>query len=279
MKIRDIPAEEKTPRPDLRRVPKAPPESDADLRQKVGGEKALARRKKQRLRNILIVIIPADIVVLAAMLILQFAQFAGSYTVEGEAYRYYAGQRVQLADGTRLSQNSEGDTQMATGDSVGEMTSLPVYYEDRQTVVLPKAMIYYAAGSVTAVRAECFTELDYLDNGAVTAVSGGKEVSLSRGFMYDGEDTYLFLEPMTLMFNGYKMELGAMSYVIADYQNNVMVYNRGDGSMAMETLSSGITAAAATGDYTVSLLEDSMTLYDNTKVLLFSRPDLLDGLK
>lgn len=280
LKIRNnIPAEEETLRPNLRRVPKAPPESDEELRKRAGGGKALARRRKQRLRNILIVIIPADIVVLAAVLILQFAHFAGSYTVEGTAYRYYAGQRVQLAEGTRLSRDAEGVTWMSAGELKGEMTSLPVYYEDRQTVVLPQPMIYYAAGSITAVRAECFTELEYLDNGAVTARSGGKEIPLTRGFMYDGEDTYLFLEPVTLSFNGYRMELGAMSYVVADYQNDVMVYNRADGSMTMEPPTGAVTAAAATGDYTVSLLEDSMTLYDSTKLLLFSRPEQLEGLK
>lgn len=279
MKIRNFPAEETTPRPDLRRVPQAPPESDAELRNRVGGEKALARRRKQRLRNILIVIIPADIVVLAAIFILQFAQLAGSYTVEGTAYRYYAGQRVQLADGTRLSRDAEGGTRMVSGELEGEMTSLPIYYEDRQAVVLPYPMIYYAAGSITPVRVECFTELEYLDNGSVTALSGGKEIPLTRGFLFDGEDTYLFLEPVTLSFNGYRMDLGAMSYVIADYQNDVMVYNRTDGTMIMEAPTGAVTAAANTGDYTVSLLDDSMTLYDSTKLLLFTKPDQLDGLK
>lgn len=279
MKIKEIRETGDTRRPPVRRVPQAPPETDAQLKEKIGGAKALERRKKRRIRNILMIIIPADIVILAALLMVQFAQMAGSYTINGTAYRYYAGQQTPLADGTRLSRNAEGVTEMKGSQLEGEMSSLPVYYEDRQTVVLPQPMVYYASGSVTAVRAECFTELDYLDNGTVTAVSGGRETSLTRGFMYDGQDTYLFLEPVTLEFNGYRLELGAMSYVTADYQNDVMVYNRADGTMTMEPPTGAVTAKAVSGDYTVSLLEDSLTLQDGTKVLLFTRPDLLDGLK
>lgn len=278
MKTKEIRETGDSRRPSPRRVPQALPETDAQLREKIGGTKALERRRKRRLRNILMIIIPADIVVLAALLMVQFAQMAGSYTVEGTAYRYYAGQKTPLADGTRLSVNAEGVTEMKGSQLEGEMGSLPVYYEDRQTVVLPQAMVYYASGSVTGVRADCFTELDYLDNGAVTAVSGNREASLTMGFMYDGQDTYLFLEPVTLSFNGYQIQLGAMSYVIADYQNDVMVYNRSDGTMTMEPPTGAVTAEAASGDYTVSLLEDSLTLQDGTKVLLFTRPDLLDGL-
>lgn len=278
MKNKEIQETADARRPAARRVPKAPPETDAQLREKIGGTKALERRRKRRLRNILMIVIPADIVVLAALLIVQFAQMAGNYTIEGTAYRYYAGQQIQLSDGTKLSRNAEGQTIMKGGQLEGEMTSLPVYYEDRQTVVLPYPMVYYESGNVVGVRADCFTELDYLDNGAVTAVLGNRQESLVRGFMYDGEDTYLFLEPVTLSFNGYRIELGAMSYIIADYQNDIMVYNRADGTMTMEPSTGAVTAQAVSGDYTVSLLEDSLTLQDGTKVLLFTQPDLLDGL-
>ena len=226
----------------------------------------------------LILAVPALVMVLLVFLVLQFVRVAGSYTVKGTAYRYYAGQQTQLADGAVLTREADGVTRVQEGALDAQMTSLPVYYEDRQVVLLPQPMIYYAAGDAMAVRVDCFTELEYRDNGAVTAVADGREADLSRGFLYDGEDTYLFLEPMTLSFNGYRIELGAMSYVSASYQNDVMVYNRADGTMMLETPSGMVTAAAVSGDYTVSLLDDSMTLYDGTKLLLFVRPDLLDGL-
>lgn len=269
---------EKEPVRPARRVPQAAPVPDKELREKIGGVKEVERRRKHRLRKILMIMIPADLVVVVALLVLQFARIAGGYTVEGTAYRYYAGNKAQMADGTHLSLQADGTTWMDGAGVEGSLTSLPIYYEDRQTVVIPSSMVYYESGSSLAQRAECFTELNYLENGAVTAVHGGKETSLSRGFLFDGEDTYIFLEPVTLSFDGYEIDLGIMSYVIADYRNNMMIYNRSDGSMSMEVPDGPATAAAESGNYVLSLYNDSLTLHDGSKVLLFTRPDLLEGL-
>lgn len=252
--------------------------TDAELRRRPGGEQILRRRWKRRRRAALVVTLPALVVVLAVVLVLKFAQAAGSYTVEGTAYRYYAGQATRVAEGSVLSRTGEGETIMLSGGSQSELTSIPVYFEDRQAILLPQPMIYYAADGANGVRVECFSEIRYADHGGASVVSGGKEIPLSGGFLYDGTDTYLFIEPVTLYFNGYKLELGQLSYLVADYQNSMMVYNRGDGAMMLEPITGGARVETVNGRYTVELIEDSMTMGDGTRRLLFTRPELLDSI-
>ena len=109
-------------------------------------------------------------------------------------------------------------------------------------------------------------------------LSREKETAVDRGFLFDGEDFYLFLEPVVVKFNGYSLELPALSYVEARYNGDVMIFNAQDKSFLIESPKSVVTAGIPTGDYEISLLNDSMVLHDGMRVLLFTRADLLESI-
>ena len=243
--------------------------------EKAGGP---AGKKKSGAKSIALLVLPTLVLVLAVLFMLYAARQAGGYRFEGAAVQYYANQTFAVPSGARLSREPNGVTVLNGEQLTRQMNSMPVYYAARQAVVLPQDMIYFEPREVLCVRLDHFTELTVQANGAVSARRKKSEAALQRGFLFDGSNLYLFLEPVTLSFNGYTLELGALAYVEANFVGDVTVYDHATGEMLMEAPTGPVTAHIATGDYSVSLLSDSMTLHDGAKTLLFNRPDQLQGV-
>ena len=83
---------------------------------------------------------------------------------------------------------------------------------------------------------------------------------------------------MIVYFNGYKMELPALSYVEAVYGGYMMVFNYETKECFTELYDGSGTAQPPSGDYVLSLLGDSVTMRDGSKMLLATRPDLFDPI-
>lgn len=230
------------------------------------------------LKEKIILIIPAAaaiIVVLAAVLLLDHSV---TYTLDSAAMQYYANGTFPIAAKTELYQESDDVFYMKTGRKQKQsLNDLPIYYTDRTSAVLPRSMVYFAPRTNVRARVDFFSEILCSGNGTVWLIRDGKDSVLNPGFLYDGKDLYLFLEPVILHMNGYTLELPALSYVEAVYGGTVMVFNYTTKEQLMEPPQGDVTAEIAGGDYTISLLSDSMTLHDGTKSLLFTRPDLLEA--
>lgn len=251
------------------------------LQKKPDGKKNAVHFRWQRpsLRGALMVIVPALCVAAVLTVVLIFTSRTNRYTIEGQAAQYYVGSMYRVADGAKMIRTRNGETVLKQGDSERTMTALPVYYEDQQKIVLPQNMVYYDPRSNTSGRLDHFTEIIYQkSNGNVTVQRGKETTPVYQGFLYDGSDLYLFLEPTVLTFNGYRIELGSMSYVEAVYTGNIMVYDRETGEFIMEAPTGPVQVQAVSGDYTVSLLSDSMESHDGSKTLLITRPEVLDRI-
>lgn len=233
----------------------------------------LSRREK---RILLLPAAAAVIVILAVVLLLDRSV---TCTVDSAAMQYYANGTYPIAAETELCRESDGVFRMKAGrGQQQDLNNLPIYYTDRRSLLLPRDMIYLAPRTRVQVRVDFFSEILCSENGTVRMLRDGESAVLNPGFLYDGTDLYLFLEPVTLRFNGYALELPALSYVEAVYGGTVMVFNYETKEQLLEAPQGDVTAEIPGGDYSISLLGDSMTLHDGTKSLLFTRPDRLEPL-
>lgn len=227
--------------------------------------------KKERL----VLLIPAAAAAVAVLIVFLLNRDAMRLTLEGSPIQYYGGGGFPIAEGTVLRRTAEDVTLLNSQGSERELTSLPIYYQDRQIVTLPQTMAYYAPRSGTMGGLSYFTEIRFQTNGSLQAERDGKSANMEKGFLFDGKDFYLFLEPVELTFNGYQMELPAMSYVEAIYNGDIMVFNYETKEFFMEAPKTTVLASAGGGDYEVSLLGDSLTTRDGSKTLLFTRPEIM----
>ena len=227
----------------------------------------------------LILLVPVVAAVVVVVIInLFFNRKLMSYELEGSPCQYYGGSVYRMEAGTTLLRTSDGKTMVKDSAGKREANDLPVYYEDRNELTLTQDMIYYAPRSGAHGRLGYFSEVYQFANDRVAVRQNGERLNLESGFLYNGEDLYIFLEPVILSFNGYQISLPPLSYVEAVYTENVMVFNYGSKEFLMEVPQGSVTARIETGDYEVSLLGDSMTDYAGKRTLLFGRPELLDPI-
>jgi len=233
------------------------------------------RRRKLSGREWALVLIPAFAAVAAAAVVLFTMTRGTGYRFECAAFQYYNGNAARVEAGTELALDRDGKTVLKQSGS-SRTVELPFYLESGPSVLLPTDLVYCMPRARDYRQAAAFTELECNENGAITAARDGKTAQPEHGFLYDGGDFYLFLEPVTVAFNGYTMELPALSYVEAVYGGYVMVFNYETRECFTELSDGTGTARPSSGDYVVSLLGDSMTLYDGTKLLLATRASLFD---
>jgi hypothetical protein len=232
--------------------------------------------KPNRRRRLSLVTLPMLFILIAAVAVTFFVRSARSYDFDEGASQFYAGGEYKIPGGA-VMRRGEGVSTIYYGGVTRDATNLPIYRSDENTVVLPQDMVYYDPRGGLVAKTDYFTELLYDANGSVTVVRGGASRRADLGFLYDGRDTYLFLEPVTVTLNGYRTELSAMSYAEAVYDGQVTLYDRESGTFTIEEPGGEVVCRAMAGDYTLSLLGDYFEKADGVRTLLFTKPELLDS--
>jgi hypothetical protein len=234
------------------------------------------KARKSLRRRLLTALGPMLFVAVVAAVVLFFVQGAMSYNFDdGPASQFYAGGSYNIPQGAVMRR--EEDVSIISYSSVTrDAVNLPIYCADGR-VVLPDDMAYYDPRGNFAGKADYFAELRLDAYGVTAATRGSASRDLSMGFLYDGEDTYLFLEPVTIRFNGYRIELSAMSYAEAVYDGTITLYDRESGEFTIEAPTGNALCESVAGDYVISLLSDYFEKADGTRLLLFTKPELLDS--
>lgn len=232
---------------------------------------------RPRPKEIVLFLAPIVAVGVIVFLLFCFQEQQVTYTLSREGAQYYRGSRYQIDEDTTLRRTEEGETVMEVGNYDYTLSQLPVYYEGNR-ILFPQDMLYVDPRTETALRIPYFSEVYLGSDGLIYASWEGEEVELSRGFLYDGRDTYFCLEPMTLTFNGYAIYLSTFSYVEAIYTYEVTAFNYGAMETITEVPMGQVTLRPEAGAYEVSLLTDVVTVDNGTTTLLFSRPDQIDSI-
>lgn len=225
----------------------------------------------------LLLLLSAVAVVAAVAIVMLTLNFGSSYTLEEKGYQCYGGNTVELESGVKLKRNSEDKT-LLIRDGEGSETFLPIYLLQEPAMVLSNDMLLFTPRENGVSRVSYFSKVSCDKYGAVAIEKNGKTEKTEQGFLYDGNDFYIFLEPVTLKFNGYSMKLPALSYVEAVYGGYMTVYNYETKEFFIELSDGTGSASVPSGDYEISLMGDSMTLYDGSRKLLATRPDLFDPI-
>ena len=239
-------------------------------------DKKTRRRRRLTWKERLIVLLPATAALIALAVIYIAGRDLASVTLTGSPVQYYGGAVYRIPDGASLRRTTDEKTLLGISGNERALDSLPIYYENSDTVLLPENMVYYAPRSGKYGRIAYFSEISIDSYGKAVVRLEGSERKLEPGFLYDGKNLYLFLEPVQISFNGYCISLPALSYVEAVYSGDVMVFDFGVKQFFMEAPDGMATADVVSGDYSVSLLGDYVTLHDGKRTLLFTRPEQLD---
>ena len=241
-------------------------------------EASRRRRKKKRGISPLLVILPALVIVGVGYFLFRMTQATVDFRIPKAAEQVYAGQTFPVQKGSVISIDRDGVAKLNRQDTASDLNSLPIYYQGENSMITAAKYSYIDPRNNKELSVSQLTELKMTDAGSAVFTHDNKTEQTANGFLYDGDKLYIFLEPVTLSFNGYNFELAAMSYVEADYRNSIILYNRETGETFMEPATTAVTATGQNGDYAVSLLGASYEIPEGGKRLLVNNPDFLEPL-
>lgn len=154
--------------------------------------------------------------------------------------------------------------------------STPVYYQDKDIIILPKDMsVVMPTLSCAEYLSKGYSYITY-ENGTYTLTADKYNKKLNHYFLYDGKDLYFFIEPVTLTINEEKIELSPLSYIIAKYNNSITYYDKKTDTYKM--IKTNYNDATIDNDYySINISKDSLN-YQGTNIILTSAIENLNTI-
>lgn len=228
--------------------------------------------KKRKIPLSLILVAAGVLIVVAAVLLVVFLN---TKRIEGGVYYYDTGIRYEQQGGSVIRNEDEDGVYLEnSGDEKLALTSSPLYYEDEQKIFIPCDSTITLPSKRKVARITKFTELENRQ-GTVFATIGRDEYEIDEGFLYDGKNTYVFLDNMTVSWNGQVVQMPSLSYAIVIYNQRIELYPYGGEPMVEQTGRSDVTASADKG-YTIDLSAGILTNAEGFESLIISEPSMME---
>lgn len=156
------------------------------------------------------------------------------------------------------------------------LLGVPVYRKEGESasVVLSRSMIYTNYRTEVISRVNHFGRLSYEGQIGKISTDGKKRKEVNGGYLFDGKDIYLFLEPMTLSWGEESMELSPLSFVSVSNKQGFYYYDCEKQESGY--ISSGeavVTAADSQESYELNMSNDIAALPDGKTLLLPPNPE------
>lgn len=155
--------------------------------------------------------------------------------------------------------------------------SSPIYYEKQDKVIFPNNMsVVMPTLNCAEYYANKFSYIT-LKKDNITLTSEKYNKRLGHYFLYDGYDTYFFLDEVTLTIDKEKIKLSPLSFIIATSGKNITYYDyKTDVYKTIKTDKSNVIVE--NNFYKVNVITDSIDYY-GTDVILTGKVTELNPIK
>ena len=205
-----------------------------------------------------------------------FLDNVNSYTFKEDASYYINGIDYTIGKGSKAKIDSNEKVNLLLGNkSEIQIGSLPAFFSDNKLVSLNKMMYYYPSfdKKFEKYRISSFVEMSYdPENNFVTFSKNASKKQNQKGFLYDGHNTYVFFENMTISFNDKNIKVAPLSYVISEYNNWIQIFDYNSKTYTFENIIGSVTGR--TDEYSIDLTYSTIN-YDGNESLMPCDVDLL----
>ncbi len=228
---------------------------------------------KKRYINIIIIIL----VILLAFSTYKIVSSKEKVEVDDNLYQYLSGIKYEYKGKTSLTADNNGIILNNKNINI-DMDSTPIYYSKKDKVLLSNSMsVIFPKSNFKSNKLRELSYLNYDKKLNECDYSKGKySTNITSGFIYDGMDLYILVNKGVLYINGEEINISPMSYIIANYDNNVILYNKESDEYKDIPLNDN-NAYVTTNDFTINILYDSVK-YNNKEQLLIKNIDILKNI-
>lgn len=217
------------------------------------------------------------LIVAAVYLVGTYLQSAKTITVESGIYQYSAGQKIRYEGNCKLDFKDDTVT-LRSGLYNGKLPDIPVYDLERSgTYAMGPLSIIRPTTNAFAYKIPCFSRF-YRIEDKVLMTGMEEQGPFAEGFLYDGKDTYLFLEPVTITCREENISISPLSYVAVHYGQFMEIYDYDTDSCRKISLGAESKVTASTDAYSVDLNLDIL-IWNGNRELLFGKPAELPEYK
>ncbi len=229
--------------------------------------------EKKRKHSLTVWLVAAGIVIVGAAAVLLMT--LNTKKIDEDVYFYDTGVRFDKQGAVIKNDEEKGAFLESAQDQIEKLTlSVPLYYTDKPRMFLPVDSTITLPSERKTSKISKFTEFED-KQGRVSAVIGNDAFQLNEGFLYDGKSTYVFLDDMTVSWNGKALKMPPLSYAIVVYNQRIELYPYGGEPVVEQTGQISITASADKG-YTIDLGSCILTNAEGFESLLISEPSLME---
>lgn len=212
---------------------------------------------------------------LMLVLIVWFQRSVDTVTLRDGAFHYFGERRLEYPGPCKVRYKNGGAV-LKNREGSHLLDSTPLY-TGLASAVIPCDYVWNDISTGTLYRLGYFGEIKQ-ENNSIILRDGSRVREQARGFLYDGVDTYIFLEHVTVTAGEETVELPALSYVVSRYGNTLQYYVGGtDKSVVVKTGEGDQLAGFGNGD-TLNLGTDTLYCANGTWQLLVVRPQVLDRI-
>lgn len=192
-------------------------------------------------------------------------------SIIGSTDEFTGKSRLEYRDGEMLFEN---------GNINLTLDGMPVYYKNEEKLLLTTSMIYtnYDAGMMN--RVSYLSSIEQVDNIFQITIDKNKERSVNGGYLFDGKNMYLFLEPVTITWEDTTMELAPLSYICVLNKQCYYYYSSEDNKAEYVKAETGtVWASEKDGKYQLNLSQDIVDFPDGKSLLLMPSPESFELIK
>ncbi len=161
---------------------------------------------------------------------------------------------------------------------ITHLADTPLYYSEEQKILLPGVVsIIQPRLSLTnrIASLSCLYEKD----GKYYVENEKNVIRVTDFFLFDGKNTYLFFEPVTITWGDMSLELSPFSFIEVRYNRSIYVFDRLTESYAQIMTGMNEVTTTISGGVTINLSADIISRENGQEQMLFLQPNLLEDLK
>ena len=222
-------------------------------------------------------ILPIALCVAIVAGVVYIASFIGVFTVTEPIFRFDTGARIDYTGRSSFKRDSEtGEITLTNRGNTVILDNAPIYYtENPNKMLLPAQMAVVYPKVKTHGRSGFNMIVERLGN-QIKATVRSNEIDVTDAFLYDGNNTYVFLKPVTIVIDMQEIELPAYSYVYVYYNLRIELYAPDESiNIVMPTGEALVFAIADDLSYQIDLSKDILHTEEG-EILLISDPSVLN---
>ena len=199
------------------------------------------------------------------------------FTIKEPIFRFDTGVRLDYTGRTTIERDDESGVLTLKNNGKKEvLDSAPIYFsENKNKILLPAQKIVVYPKVKKWGKSGFNTVIERDSNGSYIANVRGHEVDVTDSFLYDGNNTYVFLEPMTLTIGSEEVVMPAFSYAYVYYNLRVELYTQDNSiNIVVQTGEELVFATPIDLSYEIDLSKDILRTPEG-EILLITDPSVL----